>query len=93
MSSENPPERPRIEPTQLTDVRQFGHILYAARISAGLSINDVASALGLSGGLVRYRETGARQCTIRQAIDHLNLCGYALFVMPHDRTVEFAEHS
>jgi transcriptional regulator with XRE-family HTH domain len=73
-----------LAPTRVTGRLQFGKILEATRMSAGMTRQGLATRLKLAVSTMGTRETGARNIHVEDAVEALGVCGYALVVVPLD---------
>lgn len=78
------PRRPLLAPIRVRGVIQFADIMSAARKTAGMSTDGLARRLRLSRSALGYRERGERSLTVQDAVATLELCGYALLVVPDE---------
>lgn len=81
-------EKILLAPTRVTGRLQFGKILEATRMSAGMTRQGLATRLHLAISTMSTRELGRRNVSIQDAVETLGACGYALVVTPLD----VAEH-
>jgi transcriptional regulator with XRE-family HTH domain len=77
-----------IRPKVIKTGFEFGPMLRAARLTAGINATALAAHLGISPGTVTTRENGSRQITVGDAVTTLALCGYVLAMIPATDVIE-----